>query len=587
MVQKNISFDEALKVVSGGGKITIRQVTSSDKRLEVRDRMRKRYAHKNYPEEFPYRCKCIVVFQELDGIDVVLFALYVYEHDEKNPAPNTRTVYISYLDSVYYMRPRFLRTFIYHEILISYLDYARKRGFATAHIWACPPLKGDDYIFFAKPEDQKTPKDSRLRQWYIDMLIESQKRNIVGKLTNMYDLYFSPGKLDATRVPYLEGDYFSGEIENFIKEVEEGKTKGSKSKSKSKKKGKITDKTKKMRKGTRSGGLDDDFITGDEGKLVNTTDDPVMKQLGDFIKPMKDSFIVAYLNWDGAQPEHLEVSKEIQEAREQRKGSLTRQPKIENDSDSKSKRDRKGNPIKIIDDDAEELECEILETRQAFLNLCRKNHYQFDQPRRAKSTSMMVLWHLHNPDAAKIVQMCFGCGKDILNGIRYTCQTCPDFDLCPDCYKNPKTNRGTCTHVLVPKPVEGDSNQNGSGGGGQLTEAERNARRHHIKLHIQLLEHASLCNSPKCTSSNCAKMKQYLQHSAQCKSSHQGGCKICKRILSLLKYHALSCKNKNCPIPQCDKVKERLRQMRRQQQAMDDRRRQVMNRQYRMGQVQN
>ena len=185
------------------GKITIRQVTSTDRKLEIRERMKKRYAHKNYPDEFPFRFKCILVFQNLDGVDVVLFALYVYEHGEENPPPNKRAVYISYLDSVHYMRPRDLRTVVYHEILIAYLDYARQSGFATAHIWACPPLKGDDYIFYAKPEDQKTPKDSRLRQWYIDMLMECQKRDIVGKITNMYDLYFSNKSLDATAVSYF------------------------------------------------------------------------------------------------------------------------------------------------------------------------------------------------------------------------------------------------------------------------------------------------------------------------------------------------------------------------------------------------
>lgn len=582
---EDMPYEDALKSVSCGGKITIRQVTSGDKRLEVRERMRKRYAHKNYPEEFPYRCKCILVFQNLDGVDVVLFALYVYEHDEKNPAPNSRTVYISYLDSVYYMRPRKLRTFVYHEILISYLDYARKRGFATAHIWACPPLKGDDYIFYAKPEDQKTPKDHRLRQWYIDMLVECQKRNIVGRLTNMYDLYFAPGNLDATVVPYLEGDYFSGEVEAFIKDVEDGKGKSGKAKAKAKKKGNPSDKTKKMRKGTRSGGLDDDFIKGDDPNLTDSSNDLVMKQLGEFIKPMKESFIVAFLNWEGIKPENRQVSKEIEEER-QRRNEARSNICVADDGLKKVKKDRRGNPIKIIDDDAEELECEILETRQDFLNLCRKNHYQFDQQRRAKHTSMMILWHLHNPDAAKIVQMCAACGKDILSGIRYNCPHCADYDLCAECYNNPNTNRGSCTHDLVPKSVDGDSNQNGTGGKTQLTEAQRKERRHHIKLHIQLLEHASLCNSPKCTSSNCAKMKQYLAHSATCKKGPQGGCKICKRILSLLKYHALSCKNKTCPIPNCDKVKERLRQMRREQQAMDDRRRQVMNRQYRMGHAQ-
>ena len=131
------------------------------------------------------------MFQNIDGVDVVLFALYVYEHGEDNPFPNKRTVYISYLDSVHFMMPRKMRTFIYQEILISYLDYAREKGFEQAFIWACPPLKGDDYIFYAKPEDQKIPKEQRLRQWYLEMLLECQKRSIVGKLTNMYDQYFN------------------------------------------------------------------------------------------------------------------------------------------------------------------------------------------------------------------------------------------------------------------------------------------------------------------------------------------------------------------------------------------------------------
>jgi len=327
-VQKEgMTLEQAQEAVHMGGAITIRQVTSMDRKLEVRERMKKRYAFKNYPEEFTYRCKCFIVFQNLDGVDVVLFGLYVYEHDEKNPSPNKRAVYVSYLDSVHYMRPRSMRTFIYHEILISYLDYVRRRGFSTAHIWACPPLKGDDYILYAKPEDQKTPKDDRLRAWYIDMLVECQKRGIVGKVTNMYDLYFSNKENDATVVPYMDGDYFPAEVENIIKDIEEGKTgKKSGGKEGKKKKGDKKQKKKSGRGGTRSSGLDEDalkasgvqFPGNDQKSLEEGGRDYVMMKLGETIQPMKESFIVAFLAWKGAKKEDMVVPKDIQEYREKK-----------------------------------------------------------------------------------------------------------------------------------------------------------------------------------------------------------------------------------------------------------------------------
>jgi E1A/CREB-binding protein len=533
--------------------------------------MKARYAHKNFPDEFPFRCKCIVVFQNIDGVDVVLFALYVYEHGEDNPSPNKRTVYISYLDSVHFMMPRKMRTFIYQEILISYLDYAREKGFEQAFIWACPPLKGDDYIFYAKPEDQKIPKEQRLRQWYLEMLLECQKRSIVGKLTNMYDQYFNDKTLDAAAVPYFDGDYFPGEAENIIKELNDIGNKcrsssgGTKASSKSKKSS-----------GAIKDGVDESADYKDGGR------DPVMQKFCDAISGMKESFMVAFLNCKDAKPENLIVSKEIMESRDaynkiiEESGVKLSRSK-DGDADEKQV-DRFGRAIRVLDDDTEEIDCEFFNTRQAFLDLCRGNHYQFDELRRAKHTSMMVLWHLQNREAPKFVQQCFACNRELSSGVRHHCNVCADFDLCHECFQDPSTNRGSCTHLL--EAVKVDNVPAASA----LTEEQRKERQRNIKLHIALIEHASQCKSTSCTSANCAKMKTYLKHGQVCKIKASGGCKICKRIWTLLRIHAQQCKNSNCPIPQCIAIRKRIRQLQLKQRAMDDRRREEMNRHHRMGQ---
>jgi E1A/CREB-binding protein len=211
------------------------------------------------------------------------------------------------------------------------------------------------------------------------------------------------------------------------------------------------------------------------------------------------------------------------------------------------------------------------------LDLCRGNHYQFDELRRAKHTSMMVLWHLQNREAPKFVQQCFACAREISSGYRHHCNVCPDLDLCTDCFRDPSANRGSCNHKLEAIRVD---NQGASSG---LTEEQRKERQRNIQLHITLIEHASRCTSATCKSSNCQKMKSYLKHGSVCTVKASGGCKLCKRIWTLLRIHAQQCKSNSCPIPQCIAIRKRIRQLQQKQQAMDDRRRQEMNRHYRMG----
>ncbi len=56
----------------------------------------------------------------LDLIDVSLKFLptFAQEYGSECPTPNTRRVYIAYLDSVHFFKPRHFRTSVYHEILL-------------------------------------------------------------------------------------------------------------------------------------------------------------------------------------------------------------------------------------------------------------------------------------------------------------------------------------------------------------------------------------------------------------------------------------------------------------------------------------
>lgn len=90
-------------------------------------------------------------------------------------------------------------------------------------------------------------------------------------------------------------------------------------------------------------------------------------------------------------------------------------------------------PTCTVKDPDTDMENEFFETRQSFLSLCQGNHYQFDTLRRAKHSSMMVLYHIHNPTAPAFASNCNVCNKEMEAGTGFRCTVCTDFDICASC----------------------------------------------------------------------------------------------------------------------------------------------------------
>lgn len=239
-----------------------------------------------------------------------------------------------------------------------------------------------------------------------------------------------------------------------------------------------------------------------------------------------------------------------------------------------------GKASKVIGDTIEKdpiIESELFDSRQKFLNFCQLNHFQFDDLRRAKHSTTMILFHLHNPTAPKFLQQCGACYREITNGKRYHCGNCPNFNLCQDCYEpivtglwEQRDSRFTHNknHIFTAVDMETSTDN-------ELTCEERAMS---IKIHLELLGHAANCNgAPGCSSSNCQRMKLLFNHLKTCNGTYTG-CKVCTRFTSLLSIHARQCKAQDlCRIPLCSVLREKNRRLEQQQQLMDERRRKLQN----------
>ncbi|KAF3443923.1 hypothetical protein FNV43_RR13613 [Rhamnella rubrinervis] len=539
------SFNE----VPGAEDLVVRIVLSVEKQLEVKKKFRDIFKDESYPAEFPYRSKVILLFQKIEGVDVCIFGIYVQEFGSECSPPNQRCVYISYLDSIKYFRPEVktvtgepLRTFVYHEILIGYLDYVKRQGFATCYIWASPPSKGEDYIFYCHPQVQRTPKSDKLRHWYKSMLRKAANEKIVVNCTNLHDQYFIPSeqsscKITAARVPYFDGDYWSGAVEGVLMNIEEEISKDSQLAMKKL----VTNRTLKAM-GCKN--------PSDE----STKDILLMQKMSQKIFHVKEDFMVICFQFTCTSCHELILSGKWWSCSQCKNFHLCERCHDEEQSPFSSNKHAlmKGKQHFLYQVIADKVHCDtkdedvILDNdlfldRHSFLDFCQKNRYQFDTLRRAKHSSMMVLHHLRNLTVTTLRMTCSICHKKAVVDPSWICELCLEFDVCAACYQekgrschihNLTRYSSTPTHWIERKEAQQDALL--------------------VRELVDVIQHASKCHEIKaCSYPNCHQMKLLFHHAAKCTVRAAGGCSQCKKAWLGLSSHSRRCGEAHCTVPRC------------------------------------
>ncbi|KAF7223762.1 CREB-binding protein isoform X2 [Nothobranchius furzeri] len=514
------------------GEVFVRVVASSDKTVEVKPGMKARFVDTGeMPETFPYRTKALFAFEEIDGVDVCFFGMHVQEYGSECPFPNTRRVYISYLDSIHFFRPRILRTAVYHEILIGYLEYVKKLGYTQGHIWACPPSEGDDYIFHCHPPEQKIPKPKRLQEWYRKMLDKAFAERILHDYKDIFKQATEDRLTSANELPYFEGDFWPNVLEESIKELEqeeEERKKEENTASSETPEGTPSDSKNAKKKNNKKTNKNKSSVSRANKKkpgMPNVAND-LSQKLYATMEKHKEVFFVIHLH----------------------SGPMA-------------------NTLPPIVDPDPLISCDLMDGRDAFLTLARDKHWEFSSLRRCKWSAMCMLVELHNQGQDRFVYTCNECKHHVET--RWHCTVCEDFDLCINCY-NSKGHE----HQMVKWGLGLDDDSNSQSG--EASKSPQESRRLSIQRCIQSLVHACQCRNANCSLPSCQKMKRVVQHTKGCKRKTNGGCPVCKQLIALCCYHAKHCQENKCPVPFCLNIKQKLRQQQLQhrlQQAQLMRRR--------------
>ncbi|VDP85670.1 unnamed protein product [Echinostoma caproni] len=495
----------------GTGEVTIRVLASSDKTVE-----------------------------EIDGQDVCFFGLYVQEYGSDSPQPNRRRVYVAYLDSVFFFRPKQYRTDVYHEILVGYLLYAKRCGYTMAHIWACPPGEGDDYIFHMHPAEQKIPKAKRLQDWYRRMLQKAIIEDIVVDYKNILKDALDHQLVSPTEIPYFEGDFWPNTLEDILKELEEEEAR------------RRREEAEAEDDESDGGGNAGDGATSDPGKRSGKK--KAKKRKGN--KKGNTSTASKRKRLDGPIDCAQELSRKVYDTMDKLK-EIFFVIRLHRHNSAAS--------LPPTTDPDQPVHSELMDSRDAFLQMARERHLEFSSLRRAKYSTMVLLYELHMELRQSFMYNCNVCGAQIET--RWHCNDCEEYDLCSRCYKTENH-----PHPMVKYGLGIDEDSNSAEGANDRAAGASSTtdRRSSIERCIKSLLHACQCRDANCRMQTCTQMKRVLCHARNCVKKATNSCVLCRQLLSLLWHHARCCEESKCSVPFCANIKYRVKQKQLQQRLQQN-----------------
>ena len=79
--------------------------------------------------------------------------------------------------------------------------------------------------------------------------------------------------------------------------------------------------------------------------------------------------------------------------------------------------------------------------------------------------------------------------------------------------------------------------------------------------YMQNIIHACKCKDGNCEMQNCVKMKRVVKHTKNCTKKNDGQCPICKQLIALCCFHAKICQDSYCQVQFCATIKQTVNKL--------------------------